>query len=85
MFVQIFIYCWAGNEVTLKSAELGKEIFHINWILMTKSEKKDLLMIMKRSMKPIKFTSSFLVTLSLESYGNLLKASFSAFNVLQQV
>lgn len=38
---------------------------------MTISEQKDLLMIMKRSTKPIKLTSSFLVTLSLESYGNV--------------
>ncbi|XP_011705227.1 PREDICTED: odorant receptor Or2-like, partial [Wasmannia auropunctata] len=84
MFVQIFIYCWAGNEVMLKSTGLGEAIYHMDWILMTISEQKDLLMIMKRSTRPIKFTSSFLVTLSLESYGNILKASYSAFNVLQQ-
>ncbi|XP_018372522.1 PREDICTED: uncharacterized protein LOC108767263 [Trachymyrmex cornetzi] len=71
LFVQIYIYCWAGNEVTLKSVELGEKIYHMDWILMTRSEQLDLLMIMKRSTKPIKFTSSFLVTLSLESYSNV--------------
>ncbi|XP_032667812.1 odorant receptor 46a-like [Odontomachus brunneus] len=85
MFVQILVYCWAGNEVILKSASLSDAIYQIDWILMTISERKDLLMIMRRSMRPIKFTSSFLVTLSLSSYGNLLKASYSAFNVLQHV
>ncbi|XP_024877330.1 odorant receptor 94b-like isoform X2 [Temnothorax curvispinosus] len=84
MFVQIFFYCWAGNEVTLKSTGLSEVVYHMNWMLMTISEQKNLLMIMKRSTKPVKLTSSFLVTLSLESFGNLLKASFSAFNVLQQ-
>ncbi|XP_012059532.1 PREDICTED: odorant receptor 67a-like [Atta cephalotes] len=83
--ILIYVYCWAGNEVTLKSVELGDEIYHMDWILMTKNEQLDLLMIMKRSTKPIKFTSSFLVTLSLESYSNLLKATFSAFNLLQQL
>ncbi|KYN07124.1 Putative odorant receptor 13a [Cyphomyrmex costatus] len=71
LFMQIFVYCWAGNEVTLKSVALGEEIYHMDWILMTKSEQQDLLMIMKRSTKPIKFSSSFLVTLSLESYSNV--------------
>ncbi|XP_011869939.1 PREDICTED: putative odorant receptor 85d isoform X2 [Vollenhovia emeryi] len=85
MFVQIFYYCWAGNEVTLKSIRFSDEIYNMDWLLMTSSEQKDLLMIMKRSTRPIKFTSSFLVTLSLESFANILKASFSAFNILQQL
>ncbi|XP_071562581.1 odorant receptor 94a-like isoform X1 [Temnothorax nylanderi] len=84
LFLQIFFYCWAGNEVMLKSTGLSEVVYHMDWVLMTVSEQKDLLMIMKRSTKPVKLTSSFLVTLSLESFGNLLKASFSAFNVLQQ-
>ncbi|XP_011633609.1 odorant receptor 67a-like isoform X1 [Pogonomyrmex barbatus] len=71
MFVQIFIYCWAGNEVMLKSAEMSEAIYHMDWILMTIDERKDLLMIMRRSTKPVKFTSSFLVTLTLESYANV--------------
>ncbi|XP_072762244.1 odorant receptor 46a-like isoform X1 [Anoplolepis gracilipes] len=84
MFVQIFVYCWAGNEVILKSTGLSEAVYQMDWVLMPISERKDLLMIMKRSTRPIKFTSSFLVTLSLESYGNLLKTSYSAFNLLQQ-
>ncbi|TGZ57996.1 Odorant receptor [Temnothorax longispinosus] len=71
MFMEIFYYCWAGNEVTLKSAGFGDKIYNMDWVLMTNSEQKDLLMIMKRSTKPIKLSSSFLVTLSLESYSNV--------------
>ncbi|GAB1867167.1 Odorant receptor [Camponotus japonicus] len=84
MFVQIFVYCWAGNEVILKSTGLSEAIYEMDWILMPTNKQKDLLMIMKRSTRPIKFTSSFLVTLSLESYVNILKASYAAFNLLRQ-
>ncbi|EFN79923.1 Odorant receptor 46a, isoform A [Harpegnathos saltator] len=84
MFVQIFLYCWSGNEVILKSMSLGDMAYNMDWYLLSISEKKDLLMIMKRSTIPIRFTSSFLITLSLESYCNILKTSYSAFNVLQQ-
>ncbi|XP_019698824.2 odorant receptor 46a isoform X1 [Harpegnathos saltator] len=84
MFVQIYVYCWSGNEVILKSTNVGDAIYHTDWPLLTIREKKDLLMIMIRSTIPIKFTSSFLITLSLQSYSNILKTSYSAFNVLQQ-
>ncbi|EZA59461.1 hypothetical protein X777_00304 [Ooceraea biroi] len=84
MFVQIFVYCWAGNEVMLQSTGLSEGVYDMDWTLMTINERRDLLMIMKRSMKSIKLTSSFLVTLSLESYSNLLKTSYSVFSLLQQ-
>ncbi|EFN79915.1 Odorant receptor 46a, isoform A [Harpegnathos saltator] len=71
MFVQIYVYCWAGNEVILKSTKVGDAIYSTDWPLLTISEKKDLLMIMRRSTIPIKFTSSFLITLSLQSYSNV--------------
>ncbi|XP_071562534.1 odorant receptor 46a-like [Temnothorax nylanderi] len=84
MFVQIYIYCWSGNEVILKSISIGNAIYCMDWPLLPVNEQKDLLLIMMRSTIPITFTSSFLITFSLESYGSILKASYSAFNVLQQ-
>jgi hypothetical protein len=50
---------------------LSEGVYQMDWTLMTISERRDLLMIMKRSTRPIKLTSSFLVTLSLTSYGNV--------------
>ncbi|KAL6431328.1 hypothetical protein ACFW04_007173 [Cataglyphis niger] len=83
MFVQIYIYCWSGNEVILKSQNIGDAVYHVDWPLLSVSEKKDLLMIMMRDTIPIKFTSSFLITLSLQSYSNILKTSYSVFNLMQ--
>ncbi|KAF3054596.1 Odorant receptor 026 [Nylanderia fulva] len=83
MFVQIYIYCWSGNEVILKSQNVGDAIYHMDWPLLSISEKKDVLMIMIRSTIPVKFTSSFLITLSLQSYSSILKTSYSVFNLLQ--
>ncbi|XP_011869959.1 PREDICTED: odorant receptor 67c-like [Vollenhovia emeryi] len=81
MFVQIFVYCWGGNEVILKSTGLSEMIYHMDWMSVTTGEQKDLLMIMRRSMKPIKLTSSFLVTLSLESYVKVINITFQFFCV----
>ncbi|XP_012059522.1 PREDICTED: odorant receptor 46a, isoform A-like [Atta cephalotes] len=84
MFVQIFVYCWSGNEVMLKSMSIADAIYRMNWPLLSINEKKGLLMIMIRSTIPVKFTSSFLIILSLQSYSNILKTSYSAFNILQK-
>ncbi|XP_011869949.1 PREDICTED: odorant receptor Or2-like [Vollenhovia emeryi] len=84
MFVQIYVYCWSGNEVILKSTSTGNAVYHMDWPLLSVNDKKELLMIMMRSTIPIKFTSSFLITVSLESYSNILKTSYTAFNVLQK-
>ncbi|XP_011869113.1 PREDICTED: putative odorant receptor 71a isoform X2 [Vollenhovia emeryi] len=83
MFLQIYIYCWSGNEVILKSMSVGDAIYRMDWPLLSVTERKELLIVMIRSTIPIKFTSSFLITVSLQSYSNLLKTSYSAFNVLQ--
>ncbi|KAF3054600.1 Odorant receptor 028 [Nylanderia fulva] len=84
MFVQVFVYCWSGNEVILKSMSVGDAIYRMDWPLLPVNDRKELLMIMMRSTLPIKFTSSFLITLSLQSYSGILKISYSAFNVLQK-
>ncbi|GAB1867162.1 Odorant receptor [Camponotus japonicus] len=84
MFVQIYVICWSGNEVMLKSMSVGDAIYHMDWPLLSTSEKKELLIIMMRSTIPVKFTSSFLITLSLQSFSSLLRISYSAFNVLQK-
>ncbi|KAL0112569.1 hypothetical protein PUN28_012111 [Cardiocondyla obscurior] len=84
MFAQIFVYCWAGNEVILKSANTGDAIYRMDWPSLSVNDRKELLMVMVRSTNPIKFTSSFLITMSLQSYSNILKMSYSAFNILQK-
>ncbi|KAH0953405.1 OrE6 [Eciton burchellii] len=84
MFVQIYIYCWSGNEVIIKSTSVGDAMYQLDWHLLPVSERKELMIIMIRSTIPIKFTSSFLITLSYQSYSNILKTSYSTFNLLQQ-
>ncbi|KAL0116245.1 hypothetical protein PUN28_011228 [Cardiocondyla obscurior] len=84
ILVQIFNYCWFGNEVKLKSLQLVNSIYDIEWPALSNSNKKDLLLIMKRAMIPIEFTSAYIITMNLESFVALLKMSYSVFNLLHQ-
>ncbi|XP_015432328.1 PREDICTED: odorant receptor 4-like [Dufourea novaeangliae] len=82
--IQIFYYCWYGNEVKLKSLEVPGMVFESDWLSLSNRSKKSLLMIMGRASVPIEFTSIYFLSMDLESFKALLKISYSAFNLLQQ-
>ncbi|XP_014470127.1 PREDICTED: uncharacterized protein LOC106742051 [Dinoponera quadriceps] len=84
MLAQIFIYCWFGNEVKLKSLHLANSIYNVKWPELNNRSKKSLLIIMKRATNPIEFSSAYIITLNLESFVSLLKMSYSTFNLLHQ-
>ncbi|XP_014476205.1 PREDICTED: odorant receptor 46a, isoform A-like [Dinoponera quadriceps] len=85
MLTQIFIYCWYGNEVKLKSAQLLHSIFAIDWLVLDGSHKRSLLLIMNRALTPIEFTSAYILSMNLDSFVGILKISYSAYNLLKQV
>ncbi|CAL7950606.1 unnamed protein product [Xylocopa violacea] len=83
ILVQIYIFCWYGNEVKLKSLAIPTMIFDIDWTILDKAVRRDLLMIMMRAMSPIEMTSGHIMTMNLESFGAILKTSYSSYNLLQ--
>nr|XP_031827715.1 odorant receptor 46a-like [Nomia melanderi] len=84
MLVEIFYYCWYGNEVRLKSLEIPDVIYASDWLNLDEKTKKTLLMIMIRSRIPMQFTSAHVVSMNIDTFMTVLKTSYSAYNVLQQ-
>ncbi|XP_018365431.1 PREDICTED: odorant receptor 49b-like [Trachymyrmex cornetzi] len=85
ILIRIFIYCWFGNEVKLKSLQLVDSIFQMEWLIIDNSVKKSLLIIMKRAMIPIEISTLHILTMNLDSFVTLLKTSYSVYNLLTQV
>ncbi|XP_018337039.1 PREDICTED: putative odorant receptor 85d [Trachymyrmex septentrionalis] len=85
MLTQISFYCWYGNEIKLKSRQLVSNIFEMEWFVLDYRVQKDLSIIMMRSIVPIEFTSAYVISMNLQSFVSLLKTSYSAFNILQQI
>ncbi|XP_050462555.1 odorant receptor Or1-like [Cataglyphis hispanica] len=83
MLMQIFLYCWYGNEVTLKSIDFGTVIYEMDWTRLRVRVMKDLMIIMIRAGKSVKISSGYLVTLNTESFMNILKVSYSSYNFLK--
>lgn len=51
-----------------QSNQLSDEIFRMEWIKLDKKVKENLIMIMNRSLRPIEFSSLFILTMNLDSF-----------------
>nr|AGS43073.1 odorant receptor Or4b [Cephus cinctus] len=72
MMFQLFLFCWYGNKVILKSTEVRSAVFEMDWIPLPQAIKKDFIFLMMRTNIPIRFTSGYVVTLSLDSFMAIL-------------
>ncbi|KAL7293900.1 hypothetical protein TKK_0012631 [Trichogramma kaykai] len=82
MLLQIFIYTWYGNEITIRNSDLGNKIFLIDWRSLTPQGHKFLLMIALRTTKPIVLSAGHVITLSNLAFTSICKSSYSVYNVL---
>ncbi|RZC32124.1 7tm 6 domain containing protein, partial [Asbolus verrucosus] len=66
--LQIFAYCWFGNEVEAKSNQIPYSVFKSNWTHHSLSTRKNMMMLVMRSQKPIRLSTFNLFYLSLDIY-----------------
>ncbi|XP_033179848.1 putative odorant receptor 85d [Bombus impatiens] len=84
MMTQVFFYCWYGNQLKLKSVEVANAIFEADWISFDNSSKKSLINVMRRATKPIELTCAYIFTMDLKTFVDILKMSYSTYNLLQR-
>ncbi|XP_063993547.1 odorant receptor 94b-like isoform X2 [Diachasmimorpha longicaudata] len=84
MLFDIFLPCYYGHKVTTASFRLSEGVYNMDWSALKIPTKKSLALIMRRCLKPLRFTSGYVVELSLDSFGGLIKTSYSIFNLLKQ-
>ncbi|KAK0075014.1 hypothetical protein PV326_011956, partial [Microctonus aethiopoides] len=72
MLVEIFVYCFYGNIVMDENDNVRNAIYDMDWVNLSVSTKKSLLTIMTRTLKPVTFTSGYIVVLSLNSLNGVI-------------
>ncbi|KAJ3656616.1 hypothetical protein Zmor_015679 [Zophobas morio] len=85
ILLEIFLWCYYGNEVILKSTNLTTSAYMCGWVEFSKDFKTDLLFFMTRSQFPLKLYAGGYFTLSLETLMVILKSSWSYFAMLNTV
>ncbi|XP_076679313.1 odorant receptor Or1 [Andrena cerasifolii] len=82
MLMQVYLYCWFGNEVTLKSTKASDAIYEMDWTVLPVDVMKDLLIIMTRTKRTLQMSSGHVVTLSTGSFMTIMKITYSSYNIL---
>ncbi|XP_023245330.1 uncharacterized protein LOC106646755 [Copidosoma floridanum] len=82
MLGQLFVYCYFGNEVHLQSKKINYTIFSINYTPLSIELQKDLTLMNLLSSKPITISYGPFVRLILDSFTNIVRISYSTFNLL---
>ncbi|KAJ3656613.1 hypothetical protein Zmor_015676 [Zophobas morio] len=85
VLVEIYLWCYYGNDVILKSDKLTESAYVCQWVNASEEFKHNLLYFMTRTQFPLKLYASGYFTLSLDTFKAIVKSSWSYFAVLNQV
>ncbi|XP_014483805.1 PREDICTED: odorant receptor 22c-like [Dinoponera quadriceps] len=80
--IEIFIFCFAGEYLRLKSKSLADAAYESLWYNMSPTNGKNILFIIMRSQKQLSLTAGGMANLSLEAFASIMKASASYVSVL---
>ncbi|XP_014483810.1 PREDICTED: odorant receptor 4-like [Dinoponera quadriceps] len=80
--IEIFIFCFAGEYLSLKSKSLADAAYESLWYNMSPKYCKNILFVIMRSQKQLNLTAGGMTNLSFETFVGIMKASASYVSVL---
>ncbi|XP_068631290.1 odorant receptor 94a-like [Battus philenor] len=81
----LYNFCRWCEELTIQSEGIGARVYCLGWergLATIPGVRSSLLIILTRTNKPVILTAGGMYDLSLDSYANLIKTSYSAFTML---
>ncbi|XP_062563150.1 putative odorant receptor 71a isoform X3 [Armigeres subalbatus] len=84
MLTQIFLPCYFGNDVTLKSQKLTNAMYTSDWYQLALRERKDLKMMMIRTSEPIRLKAGNFFNFNLTDFTSTLNRSYSLYAVINR-
>ncbi|KYN06880.1 Putative odorant receptor 13a [Cyphomyrmex costatus] len=73
----IFIFCYIGEILSEQCGQVGETAYMTNWYLLPGNTALDLVLIILRSSIVVKITAGKMIELSLSTFGNVSRDSFS--------
>ncbi|XP_076760687.1 odorant receptor 4-like [Xylocopa sonorina] len=81
----VFIICYIGEVLSEQCSQIGIVAYEIDWYDLSTSEAHDLILLILISQYPPKLTAGKIITLSLRTFGSVLKTSLVYLNLLRTV
>ncbi|XP_050092422.1 odorant receptor 56a [Anopheles aquasalis] len=80
----LFLYYWHANEINQCADKLSMSAFESDWYRYDRSTNKLLQIFIMYSNQPLKMRA-FFISMSLDTFLNILRASYSYFTILKQI
>ncbi|KAF2904111.1 hypothetical protein ILUMI_02064 [Ignelater luminosus] len=77
--IQLFMYCWYGNEIIAKSLQIRDACYMAKWYAFDKKTCKYLFIIMERSKRPLRITTMKIYALSLTAFATVSTFSLTCY------
>ncbi|XP_047533644.1 odorant receptor Or1-like [Vanessa atalanta] len=85
MMLQVFLYCYQGNQLVEESEGVSGAAYECPWYILNIPIRRSLLLVMTRTRRAARLTAAGFTELSLSSFMSIIKASYTFFTVLQQI
>ncbi|GJQ73700.1 hypothetical protein Trydic_g14035 [Trypoxylus dichotomus] len=82
--IQVLLFCYWGNEVTLESQSLALACYEVNFLGLSIQFQRQLVFMIQRCQKPVILTAGKFIHLSLSAYVAILRMSYSYYMVLRR-
>ncbi|XP_044766729.1 odorant receptor 4-like [Coccinella septempunctata] len=83
--IQLFLYCWFGNEVNHKSSKLHWAAYQSDWVGSPMSFQKKLCVFMRKTKEPIQIYALSFFPLNTVTFTSVMRSSWSFFLLLHQI
>ncbi|XP_035454253.2 odorant receptor 4 [Spodoptera frugiperda] len=84
ILIELFIFCYYGNEVTVESSRVSESLYSMEWARAGTAFRRSLVLVMERAKRPLRPAAGRVIPLSLDTYVTILKSSYSFYAVLRQ-
>nr|QLI62092.1 odorant receptor 49 [Streltzoviella insularis] len=84
MLAQLFIYCYYGTQLKFESEFVNQSIFFGNWLALSPGFRRQLLLMMMRYSRAITPRIAYVIPMSLETYIQVLRSSYTLFTFLDR-
>nr|QRF70990.1 odorant receptor [Semiothisa cinerearia] len=83
LLTQVFLYCYFGNLVEFESRSINDSLYLSDWASLSPSFRRLLLVAMTRWSQPIRPQVCGIIPLSLTTFVQILKSSYTLYTVLE--
>uniref|UniRef100_A0A2A4J3V9 Odorant receptor n=1 Tax=Heliothis virescens TaxID=7102 RepID=A0A2A4J3V9_HELVI len=84
MLAQLFIYCYFGTQLKVESELVNQSIYCCDWLKLSPRFRRQLLVMMQCSGRPIAPRTAYVIPMSLDTYIAVLRSSYTLFTFLNR-